>query len=208
LQLIKPDRSGTRSPKFNIKGVFMQGLFVLFLSSALSSAALADQAPPCPAYGRNLPVNNRQVLHWKRTTENQFRERAHVEGRIVQIFPDRNDHEHFVIALGRNEEDVLEVIYNKDFGQLPTLREGMMVEACGDYITSTSRSGPYPASPAGAIIHWIHMNPKNRGHEPGFLMVEGRLYGDDASNAGPKRPPKSKRSRHDSFDDNMLRVAN
>jgi hypothetical protein len=160
----------------------------------------ADMAPPCPAYGRELPVNNAQVLHWKRTTDNQFRERAHVSGRIVQVFSDRNGHDHFEIQIGKRDEDVIEVIYNQDFGRLPEPAIGMEVEACGDYITSTAQSGPYPPSPSGAIIHWLHMNPKGRGHEPGFLMMDGILYGMDVDNAGPKPYPQQghrrKKKRH------------
>ena len=65
----------------------------------------------------------------------------------------------------------------------------MSIEACGDYITSTAQSGPYPPSPDGAILHWVHMNPAGRGHDAGFLAINGTLYGQDAANAGPKHPP-------------------
>ena len=37
------------------------------------------------------------------------------------------------------------------------------------HITSTAQSGPYPASPDGAILHWVHMNPQSKGHPPGLL---------------------------------------
>jgi hypothetical protein len=180
----------------------------LFLSLVISAAAFADEVPPCMGTGYELPVNNRQVLHWKRTTENQFRERAHVQGEIVEIYPDRNGHEHFVIALGRDQEDVLEVIYNQEFGALPELETGMVVEACGDYITSTAPSGPYPASPVGAIIHWVHFNPSNRGHESGFLVIDGKLYGTDVDNAGPGRRRDRRGGRHGMRDaESFYRIA-
>ncbi|OFY99005.1 MAG: hypothetical protein A2Z97_01465 [Bdellovibrionales bacterium GWB1_52_6] len=153
-----------------------------------------DVIPPCLAYGRDLPNNTQQVLHWKRTTSNQFQERGHVTGVITEIYPDKNGHEHFQITMGKRPGDTLEIIYNKDFGQIPSIQFGMQVEACGDYITSTAQSGPYPASPDGAILHWIHMNPRGKGHDAGYLVLDGKLYGQEADNAGPKkyppRPPK------------------
>ncbi|MEK6705358.1 MAG: DUF3465 domain-containing protein [Bdellovibrionota bacterium] len=143
----------------------------------------------CPAYGQNLQINNKQVLHWKRTTQNQFRERGHISGMVVEIFPDRNGHEHFVVNIGSYFEDTIEVIYNQDFGALPGLKIGMRAEACGDYITSIAQSGPYPPSPVGGIIHWVHKNPSRKGHDPGFLILDGKIYGQDMSKAGePLRP--------------------
>lgn len=169
------------------------GIAVLGWSGYESSAA--DSPLTCIAYGRNLPINNQQVLHWKRTTPNQFQERGHVIGPITYIFPDRNGHDHFVINIGRTDQDTLEVIYNQDFGVTPEPRIGMMVEACGDYITSTAQSGPYPPSPVGAIIHWVHINPAGRGHDPGFLVMDGILCGQDVSNPGPKPYPNPKKRR-------------
>lgn len=181
---------------------------ILSLAATVASvvALAAQEAPICPSYGRPLAVNNEQVLHWKRTTPNQFRERANVKGVVTRVFPDKTGHEHFEIAIGKRYEDVLEVIYNTDFGAIPEVVPGMEIQACGDYITATAQSGPYPPSPSGAIIHWIHMNPSGKGHDPGFLMIDGELYGQDATNAGPGRrdlprrkfPPKGKgQGRHE-----------
>lgn len=173
----------------NVRVVSFMPVFALLFAIANATVSIAaDQAPECIAYGRNIPVNNQQVLHWKRTTSNQFRERARIQGVVVDVFPDKNGHEHFEINIGKHGEDVIEVIYNQDFGAVPNVRVGMQVEACGDYITSTAPSGPYPASPSGAIIHWVHMNPKHRGHEAGYMMLDGVLYGWDIDNAGPKKP--------------------
>jgi hypothetical protein len=159
------------------------------------AAVAADVAPSCPAYGRDLAINNAQVLHWKRTTPNQFRERANISGKVVQVFPDRTGHDHFVIQIGRQADDTIEVIYNQDFGAMPEPRIGASVQACGDYITATARSGPYPPSPVGAIIHWVHMNPRGRGHDPGFVLMDGVLYGMQADTAGPRdrEPPRRRR---------------
>lgn len=151
----------------------------LGLSLTAQSAQVIVPPPECPAYDRDLPINNRQVLHWKRTTKNQFRERGHVSGEVIDVYSDKNGHAHFSVQIGRYERDTIEVIYNFDFGRIPKIREGMQVQACGDYITSTAKSGPYPASPDGAILHWVHMNPRDKGHVPGYLMIDGRLYGQE-----------------------------
>lgn len=186
---------------FNERGRVMKR-FVLFfvLLSVANFSFAADQIPDCLAYGRPLPVNNSQVLHWRRTTPNQFRERGHIQGTITQIFADKSGHDHFEIQIGKQVDDVVEVIYNQDFGALPEVRAGMTVEACGDYITATAQSGPYPPSPSGAIIHWVHMNPSGRGHDPGFLAIDGTLYGQDAENAGPRDRPAYDGKGHGSND--------
>ncbi len=153
----------------------------------LSQLGMADSAPQCLAYGWNLPVNNSQVLHWERTTPNQFQERAHIQGTLIQIYPSQNGHDHIQVQIGNSPDQTIEVIYNEDFGATPSLYVGMSVEACGDYITSTAQSGPYPPSPDGAILHWVHLNPRGRGHDPGFLVLDGTLCGQDAEHAGPPR---------------------
>jgi hypothetical protein len=158
-----------------------------------SAWAFADgEIPACKAYNRDLPINNDQVLHWKRTTKNQFQERGHVKGPVVDTFTDKNRHEHFEIKLGKKDDDTLEVIYNQEFGALPTIQLGMEVEACGDYITSTAQAGPYPPSPSGAIIHWVHFSPKPARHPHGYLVIDGKLYGMETDKAGPKPPRKPK----------------
>lgn len=138
----------------------------------------------CPAYNRDLPENNAQVLHWKRTTQNQFRERGHISGVITEVYANHNGHRHFAVRIGKYDEDTIEVIYNEDFGRLGKVAEGMTVKACGDYITSSGGSGPYPKSPDNAIIHWVHMNPQDRGHLPGYVEIDGHLYGQEADRKG------------------------
>lgn len=153
-------------------------LVAALLAFTGSFAQAGDPDTQCQAYGRPLAVNNQQVLHWKRTTPNQFKERANVQGRVVRIFPDRNGHDHFEIQIGSQRGDVIELVYNQDFGILPDrIMPGMEVQACGDYITSTAQSGPYPPSPSGAIVHWLHVNPRGNGHEHGFLMIQGTVFG-------------------------------
>ena len=156
-----------------------------------SSALGAERIPECPSVGWptggvSLPVDNARVLQWKRTTENQYLDRGHVQGRITRVFEERPGHVHFEIQIGDQALDTIEVVYNKSFGGLPSLKAGAQVEACGDYITSTAPSGPYPASPSGAIIHWVHANPKGKGHPPGFVVVEGKVCGQDLDHVGPR----------------------
>ena len=166
----------------------MKTVATWILAAALwTSFALADDAPPCMAGSSAIGINNGQVLQWETSTPNQFLARGHVSGPIVQVYPDQNGHHHFAIQIGQDPSNRLEVIYNEDFGSVPQMSEGMNVEACGDYITSTAQSAQYPASPDGAIIHWVHQSPNLAKHPSGFLMVDGVLYGQDAENAGPKQ---------------------
>lgn len=159
---------------------------VLFASLAAGSA-WADQLPDClDTNGSVLPINNDQVIDWKTSTPNQYQARAHVSGVIDQVFPDHSGHHHFEITIGNQPGDAIEVIYNEDFGPNPVAQVGMQVEACGDYITSTAASGPYPQSPSGAIIHWVHMSPDLNKHPSGFLVIDGQLCGQDPDDAGPK----------------------
>ena len=166
----------------------------LFASIASSLSALADQIPDCLGTdGSVLAIDNQQVLDWKTSTPNQFEARAHVSGVIDQVYPDHSGHHHFEISMGGDPSATLEVIYNEDFGPNPQAQVGMQVEACGDYITSTASSGPYPESPAGAIIHWVHMSPNLEKHPSGFMVLNGQVCGQDTENAGPKQYPQPRR---------------
>ncbi len=162
------------------------------------AALAADPVPECPAFGKALPVNNEQVLHWKKNTPNQYRDRGNVMGPVVRVFADRNGHEHFEIQIGPEPTDVVEVVYNVQFGAVPEVKVGMMAQACGDYITSTAPAGPYLASPSGAIVHWVHMNPRGNKHDPGFMMLDGLLYGNRMG--APKPKPQPGRPAWDDYD--------
>ena len=168
---------------------FGWGLLVGFQLLFATAAFSANTAPNClGADTRILPVINSQVLAWKDSTPNQFHARGHIEGTLQEIYPDHGGHHHWQVQIGSQPGDNIEVIYNQDFGAIPTPYVGMNVEACGDFINSNAPTPMYPASPDGAIIHWVHMNPDGKGHLPGFLMMDGTLCGQDPSHAGPKRP--------------------
>lgn len=159
--------------------IYSTVLTVVLVGSA-SVAALA--APPaCMDGQRPLSLNNRQVVEWKRSVPNQWKSRGFVEGLVLAARPDHSGHDHFILQIGPDaRRDVVEIVYNQEFGALPPIQPRMQVIACGDFINSKAPAGHYPASPAGAIIHWVHFNPRNHGHEHGFLMIDGVLYGNHA----------------------------
>jgi hypothetical protein len=150
----------------------------LLLAILVSSTAFADKLPDCMDRQRaSLPIDNAQVLIWKNSTANQFKARAHVRGVVTQIFPETNGHSHFEIRIGESQVETLEVVFSKSFGRLPTINFGADVEACGDYITSYEAAAGYPASPSGALIHWVHRSPRPEHHPSGFVAIDNVAYG-------------------------------
>ncbi len=152
-------------------------LFILaFNMASVTQFTFANNiTPTCTVRGKALEVNNKAISLWKRSTPNQYINRGHAEGKITQLYPNQRGHQHFAIRLN-NTDDTLEIIYNTSFGKLPSLKVGMDVEACGDYITATRESGPYPASPDGAILHWVHV-ATHTSHESGYLELNDVVYG-------------------------------
>lgn len=142
-----------------------------------SMPVLADQTPECLRKGQAIPIDDQQVINWKNSTPNQFLDRAHVQGTITRVFPDKTGHAHFEIKIGNEPTDVLEVIYNQEFGKLSDVTVGATVEACGDYITSNKKAGGYEASPSGAIIHWVHFSKDVNKHASGFVVINGNVFG-------------------------------
>jgi hypothetical protein len=161
--------------------VSLSVVIALWASSlgALPSWGSGGQIPPCLDKNQNvIPIENERVLEMKKSTPNQYKTQSHVMGPITEIYPDSSKHQHFAIQLGQSPDEGLEVIYNIEFGDLPELKIGMMVEACGEYITSNAPSR-FPASPMGAIIHWVHINPRGgaKAHPSGFVAIDSYLYG-------------------------------
>lgn len=125
-----------------------------------------------------IEFNNPQVMQWKASTADQFHARGLVQGTVTQVYPNKTGHTHFAINIDSAGGGDIEIIYNDEFGALPALKPGMVVSACGDYITV----GPKARlpSPMGAIIHWVHFNPGNRDggvHPSGFLVINNQAYG-------------------------------
>ncbi|MFN3455326.1 MAG: hypothetical protein ACK41T_10240 [Pseudobdellovibrio sp.] len=151
-----------------IKSIFL--MISLLFAGLLSHATL----PPClDKSGSHIPINNEEIINWKKTTQPQFKDRGHAKGTLLKVYNDKTDHDHFQIQIGPESNDVVEIIYNAEFGTLPELKSNMQIEVCGDYIT-TKKSG-YGASPDGAIIHWVHMS--NSGNHPsGYVTIDGIVY--------------------------------
>ena len=166
---------------YNISVIALLATFLTF------GIAQAEQVE-CLSGGQSLGVNNNSVLNWKVSTNNQYRNRAHIVGTLLKQYPDKNGHDHFEIQIGAQAQQTIEVIYNEDFGTIPQVQPGAKFEACGDYITSNAQSGAYPASPDGAIVHWVHLSPELGRHDSGFLIINGELYGQNANGVGPKPP--------------------
>jgi len=91
---------------------------------------------------------------------------------------------HVKVKIGNGSRDTIEVVYNNAFGALPRIQAGMITEVCGDYITARAKAGPYPPSPEGAIIHWVHINSRGGEHEDGFFRIDGVVYGNRPSEVG------------------------
>ncbi|RYZ81232.1 MAG: DUF3465 domain-containing protein [Proteobacteria bacterium] len=127
---------------------------------------------------RMQSYNNEQVLSWKKSTPNAWHGRGFVNGAVSEVVDSTPGHFRFVVKIGPKSSDLLEVVYNSAFGALPELRPGTPVAICGDFINAFERSGRYPPSPAGAIIHWVHGSNSKR-HEDGFVAVNGTIFGQD-----------------------------
>lgn len=143
-----------------------------------------ERLPVCLDKNRSqFRSNNEEVIRWKVQTKNQYKDRALVIGSLVGVIQDRPSHLHLQVDMDpanqRGNEDQIEIIYNKEFGAVAAARPGVTVAACGDYITSRERSGNYPASPVGAIVHWVHASNNEAKHAHGFLSVDGILYGNE-----------------------------
>lgn len=172
-------------------------LQTLLLSIALSVSFFASPAhaflpnakmPACLDGPDEMRIDNQRVLDMKRTTKNQYLDRAFVEGRVARMFNDQTGHDHFSIAIGPGQQDTIEIVYNQEFGSSPNFQIGDPIVVCGDYITANAKAGGYKPSPDGAIIHWVHFNPGTRSgserHEHGFIMFGADLVGFDEAPIG------------------------
>ncbi len=158
-------------------GSLIISLVTVFSLSAFSQNFLQTAAPTCLSHGKELQINNDTVLTWKNTSKNQYRDRAHVQGTLTKVFADASGHHHYQVQIGAQANDTIEFIYNEKFGIVPNASLGAKMEACGDYITANAPVGHYPASPDGAIVHWIHKSPNPQAHDSGFMMINGILCG-------------------------------
>jgi hypothetical protein len=166
----------------------------LILVSVQANAKPQQRGPDFDTIEKSLPVcvdkdraqfrsNNEEVIRWKKQTQNQYKDRALVIGTLVGVLLDRSSHLHLQIDLdpaqNRGNDDQIEIVYNKSFGAVPAQRPGVVVAACGDYITARDRSGNFPPSPVGAVVHWVHASNNEGKHAHGFLSVNGVVYGNE-----------------------------
>jgi hypothetical protein len=143
----------------------------------------AGALPTCvDRRGQPMAVNNEEVIRWKESSPNQYRNRALVQGSLVRILLDRRTHLHLEVDLSPvspdgDRADHIEIIYNKKFGRLDEFSPGQDVVACGVYITAREQAGPYRPSPVGAVVHWVHSSYNERKHPSGFLAIDGKVFG-------------------------------
>lgn len=152
------------------------GLAVFFaLSGGDLHAGEGARAPECLSGGRDLPVNDSQVLDWETSTRPGFHGRAHVRGPISRLFPDMRGHQHFLVEIGPEPSDGIEIVFDTEYGKIQGLATGGQVEACGDFINTTGEEGH--GSYTSSIIHWVHDPFGYSSHEPGYVTLNGVLYG-------------------------------
>ncbi len=156
----------------NLKKTVLQIGLIFF-----SASSFAQLSPGCMAKGHSLAVNNAEVIQWKNTTQNKFRSRAHITGTLTKFYPDYTGHHHYEVQIGTNAKDLVEVIYNEEFGIVPQASPGAKFEACGDYITANSFANGGRPSPDGAIVHWVHRSTNTAAHDSGYIAVNGIVCG-------------------------------
>lgn len=161
-----------------MSSLFKHLFAVISLVVLLSVSAFASESPLCMAQGQPLDVNNEQILDWKMHSKNQYKNRGHLAGVLTRLYKDKTGHRHFQVRFGDDPRATIEIIYNQKFGKMTeqALHQGAEIEACGDYITSNKRAGNYPASPDGAILHWVH-GSTNSHHDSGYVIIDGTVFG-------------------------------
>lgn len=159
-------------------------LFIMALMAAVGGGGASVQAseraagaPPCLSDGRNLDINDSQVLEWETSTAPEFHGRAHVSGPITRVFPDLHGHQHFLVQIGPEPTAGVEIVFDTEEGKIDDLAPGEQAEACGDFINTTGEEGH--GAYTSAIIHWVHAPFRHSSHDPGFVIVNGVLYGMD-----------------------------
>ena len=183
-------------------------VFCLASHAFFSGNSFANEGAGAPSYDsveKTLPIcrdksktpfrsNNAEVLKWKTSTRNQWQDRGYIIGKLVKVLQQRASHTHLEVDISENGSadpaDHIEIIYNREFGDFQNPQPGQIVGACGDFINSFERAGNYPASPVGAIIHWVHASNTPNKHSHGFVSINGKLYGfaGDGATQRPEMP--------------------
>jgi hypothetical protein len=146
----------------------MQFLQVASLLLTLAAPAWAAPTPACPhPSGQELPINNEQVLQWKKNSKEVVRTRVHIKGKAVEEKRSKEGNR-ISVKIGPDAGDMVEIFYNNKFSPKPTVKKGQEVQACGEFI--------YDGSNEHGIVHRVH-TAKNPKVLPGFLVVQGKVYG-------------------------------
>ena len=100
---------------------------------------------------------------------------------VVLRKPDQTGHSHYVIDLDGDGKGDVEVIYQNDFGDIPSINQGNTITACGDFKVDHQNFS------SGGFVHWVHCNPRNKepNHANGFVAVNGVTYGVNAPAGEP-----------------------
>ena len=153
-----------------IEGIYMQK-WTLFFFALISTPAVAM---PCFDSDRKTQLGNSAdlVQKWKNSNDTNWH-RVNLTGVVTQRKPDQTGHSHFVIDINGDGIGDLEVIYQKDFGQMPSINAGLTVSVCGDFKVDRQNFS------SGSFVHWVHCNPRTRqpNHANGFIEMNGVTYG-------------------------------
>ncbi len=129
--------------------------------------------PVCYNNKDKVLIDNHQALSLRDFMENGFKTRALLEGTLVSVLENKQGHTHLEIDLDNDSQtldDRIEVIYNNEYGDLPDLKKGDRLIACGDFILDAY-------SPYKAIIHWLHKSLNVKKHNDGFLVINNIVFG-------------------------------
>lgn len=148
-------------------------ILLLTLVVSFFPAAGWAKLPACMDKKDRLEFNENQVLTWRDYEQKKFTARAFVKGLLVRVMEDRQKHIHFEVDFDNDlstSDDRIEVIYNTEFGPLPDYRPGDEIVACGDFVVD-------PYSKFKGVVHWLHMSPKLKAHDHGYLAINGVVTG-------------------------------
>lgn len=137
-------------------------LFVLVLACAVSFGCSSSPVSP----------STRTVSASDEVLARAFEQRARnlqVEGQgvVLKVLADDNDgsrHQRFIVTLPSGQ--TLLITHNIDLApRIAGLRVGDMV----------SFNGEYEWNPEGGVIHWTHLDPRER-HPDGWIRHNGKLF--------------------------------
>lgn len=146
---------------------------LITLGLLLLIASAAAGVPTCLDKKNKLSIDNHMAINLRDFREHGFKTRALIDGLLMITMENRQGHTHLEIDLDQDfqtADDRLEVIFNNNYGELPELKAGDHIIACGDFIVDAN-------SPHKAVIHWLHKSPNIKKHDDGYLSINGIVFG-------------------------------